>query len=230
MKAVLKPAKEITQAQAAKLKITPAIAKRVAACVKPGLTEGVGEPIPGQMCVEAAVCYAIGLPHGDDPRCVGQEVRNIKIALNDSDGWSTGKTRAAGLLKLAIAQLGSNKIPNKKFLKALAVKTVKRFMVKGDMPSAGLLGKLVAKAKKPSGLLEIAVLVSNLDGYKEIGSAAISMLGLRRGEDAINNALQMMTGDPDSSSQAQLVMLADLITEVLVELKSPGAKFLHFAK
>lgn len=42
-----------------------------------GLCHGVGER-GGQMCVEAALCEALGLPHADDPMCVIQSVRSYK--------------------------------------------------------------------------------------------------------------------------------------------------------
>ena len=41
------------------------VAKRVLEVVDAGLSSGLGNPKPGEMCVEAAVCYALGLPHGD---------------------------------------------------------------------------------------------------------------------------------------------------------------------
>lgn len=47
--------------------VTREIAAKVRDTIDAGLVQGLGEPIPGQMCVEAAVCYALGLPHGDDP-------------------------------------------------------------------------------------------------------------------------------------------------------------------
>lgn len=47
------------------MRITRKIAVRVLEVVDAGLVSGVGSPEPGKMCVEAAVCYALGLPHGD---------------------------------------------------------------------------------------------------------------------------------------------------------------------
>jgi hypothetical protein len=87
-------------------KITKDIARKVLAVVDAGLVSGIGEAKPGKMCVEAAVCYALGLPHGDDPACVSRPLRSLKIRLNDSS-WSSDQARAKGLRRLAIAQLGS---------------------------------------------------------------------------------------------------------------------------
>lgn len=88
------------------VEIDEGIARRVLEVVDAGLVRGMGEPIPGEMCVEAAVCYALGLPHGDDPPCVSPVVRRLKIRLNDAR-WSSPQARARGLRRLAIAALGS---------------------------------------------------------------------------------------------------------------------------
>ncbi|HSW84259.1 MAG TPA: hypothetical protein VLH12_12325 [Usitatibacter sp.] len=88
------------------IEITETIARKVLETVDFGLCSGVGKPVPGQMCVEAAVCYALGLPHGDDPSCVSRALRSFKIKLNDAD-WSSNETRANGLRRLALIQLGS---------------------------------------------------------------------------------------------------------------------------
>ena len=88
------------------MEITREIAAKVLSTVDAGLVSGMGKPIPGQMCVEAAVCYAMGLPHGDEPTCVSPALRALKIKLNDSK-WSSPAARAGGMRRLAIAQLGS---------------------------------------------------------------------------------------------------------------------------
>jgi hypothetical protein len=103
--------------------LNEAVAKRVLGIVDKGLVSGIGNPVPGQMCVEAAVCFAMGLPHSDDPPCVGRAVRAFKIKLNDSC-WSSCAARAKGMRKLAIAQLGSDRIDQVMFAKILADQTV----------------------------------------------------------------------------------------------------------
>src|SRR5208283_344236 len=89
--------------------ITEEVAKRVIEVVDAGLTSGVGIRVPGKMCVEAAVCYALGLAHGDDPGCVAPALRALKIRLNDAS-WSSNQARARGLRRLAVAQLGSTDV------------------------------------------------------------------------------------------------------------------------
>jgi hypothetical protein len=87
------------------------VAKHVLSIVDAGLVKGIGNPVAGQMCVEAAVCYALGLPHGDDPKCVSRALRSLKIQLNDS-AWSSNQARAKGLRRLALIQLGSRDFLN----------------------------------------------------------------------------------------------------------------------
>lgn len=82
------------------------VARKVLQTIDAGLCTGAGVPEPGKMCVEAAVCYALGLPHGDNPSCVSPALRSLKIRLNDSS-WSSNEARAKGLRRLGLAQLGS---------------------------------------------------------------------------------------------------------------------------
>lgn len=86
--------------------ITREIAQKVLRMVEAGLSEGFGQREPGYMCVEAVVCCALDLPHGDDPGCVAEWLRCLMIQLNDST-WSSRQARARGLRRAALAQLGS---------------------------------------------------------------------------------------------------------------------------
>jgi hypothetical protein len=88
------------------MEITQEIAQNVFNTVNAGLVYGLGIPEPGKMCVEAAVCFAMGLPHGDNPPCVSPALRRLKIVLNDSY-WSSKSARANGLRELALLQLGT---------------------------------------------------------------------------------------------------------------------------
>ena len=63
------------------IQITKEIAAKVLTVVDAGLSKDLGNPALGEMCVEAAVCFALDLPHGDDPKCVSYAVRNLKICL-----------------------------------------------------------------------------------------------------------------------------------------------------
>ena len=108
------------------IEITRDIATKVRDAVDAGLVHGVGIQEPGKMCVEAAVCFALGLPHGDDPGCVSAPLRRLKIRLNDSS-WSSNQARANGLRRLAIAQLGSKGVlDDAEFVRRVASMTIRR--------------------------------------------------------------------------------------------------------
>ena len=110
------------------MEINETIARKVLETVGRGLVRGVGEPEPGKMCVEAAVCYALGLPHGDDPGCVSSALRSLKIRLNDSD-WSSDDARAGGLKRLSVAQLGSKgALDDRAFVASVAEMTIRKIV------------------------------------------------------------------------------------------------------
>jgi len=97
--------------------------KKYDAILARGLSNGVGDR-GGQMCIEAAICATLDLPHGDDPRCVSPAVREFKIKLNDSN-WSSPEARSHGLHDLGIAQLGSlGVISDQEFSTRLARATI----------------------------------------------------------------------------------------------------------
>ena len=94
------------------------------AILERGLCSGVGKR-DGQMCIEAAICAALDLPHSDKPSCVASAVRSYKIALNDQR-WSSPQARAKGLRDIGIAQIGSKGVvDDKEFAKRLADKTAR---------------------------------------------------------------------------------------------------------
>lgn len=107
--------------------ITREMAEKVRDTIDAGLVQGLGKPIPGQMCVQAAVCFALGLPHGDDPPCVAPSVRSLLIRLTDSDQWSSPLARAQGLRRLGVAQLGSaGVLDEREFSRRVAEMTIRR--------------------------------------------------------------------------------------------------------
>jgi hypothetical protein len=116
------------------IEITQDIAAKVLSVIDAGLVSGIGEAdkngrgIPGRICVEAAVCEAFGLPHSDDPQCVSRAVRALKIRLNDQN-WSSPMSRAKGLRRLGIAQLGSrDTIDDKAFAKRVAELAIRKMV------------------------------------------------------------------------------------------------------
>ena len=143
------------------MELNEALARKVLETVDAGLVHGAGVPAPGKMCVEAAVCYAMGLPHGDNPKCVGSAVRAFKIRLNDAR-WSSNAARAQGLRRIAIAQLGSDQIDQREFARLLAIEVIKQ-IVPIALRAAASVHKDQAHAMK----LETAALRCEQDGTRE---------------------------------------------------------------
>src|SRR5690242_14226039 len=97
------------------------------AILQRGLCAGVGER-DGQMCIEAAICAALDLPHGDDPVCVHPAIRRFKIHLNDA-AWSSPQARAAGLRRLGILQMGTDTgFDVSRFVTELSIRTVRELL------------------------------------------------------------------------------------------------------
>jgi hypothetical protein len=111
------------------MEINKELAQKVLDTIKHGLVRGLGKQEHGKMCVEAAVCYAMGLPHGDKPTCVGEAVREYKIRINDSN-WTSDAARAKGMKRVAVAQLGSEHIDQLTFSKRVAVLSVNKILSK----------------------------------------------------------------------------------------------------
>lgn len=95
------------------------VGRKVLGVVDAGLVRGGGTAVPGRMCIENAVAYALGFEFNDQPKCVHPTVRSLKIMLNDDEAWSSNQARAQGMRKIAVAQIGSDKINERQFLHAL---------------------------------------------------------------------------------------------------------------
>lgn len=109
------------------MEFTKEHAIKVLELVDVGLVKGLGVPEPGKMCIEAAFCFALGLPHGDNPPHVSRALRAFKIRLNDAN-WSSNAARAKGMRELAIAQVGSDLIDDRIFTKMLTEETIRKII------------------------------------------------------------------------------------------------------
>ena len=184
------------------MEITRELAAKVLETVDAGLAAGVGEPIPGQMCVEAAVCYAMGLPHGDQPSCVSPAVRAFKIVLNDAE-WSSPLARAKGMRRLAIAQLGSaGVLYDVEFANRLAVWA--NYVV---VPRAAKYAEYAAKYAK----------------YAKYAATAAGYAA----RDAAEYAAKYAAGDV--AQDAALSLAAEEGVQILVGMGAPGCAFLDLA-
>ena len=87
--------------------ITEQHAKKLLELIEPGLCNGAGDGTPGNMCVEQAVALTFGEPLNDTPTCVDGDVQRFSIMINDLGGWPSNAIRAKTMRRFAIAQLGS---------------------------------------------------------------------------------------------------------------------------
>jgi len=181
-----------------------------------GLSKGVGNRA-GSMCIEAAICVVLDLPHGDDPGCVAPSVRSFKIALNDKN-WSTPEARAAGLRDLGLAQLGSlGVVDNAQFPKLLAEKVIRV-----------LIPDLYRKIFKDNPTLLAAALRCEQEGTYDAAHAA-STAAAAAAAHAAHDAAARAAHDAYVNKDYYLILCAKLTLEVLQELGSPGCALLKGA-
>lgn len=172
-----------------------------------GLSHGLGEP-NGQMCIEAAICATLGLDHGDDPKCVSEAVRRFKIALNDKK-WSSPQARARGLRDLGLAQLGSlGVVKDDEFLGRLSEKLIRV-----------LVPQLFREVFPGNQACLDAATRCELEGTKESAKAATNAA-------AAATAYAAKAAANAAAKDTYLVLTAQLVLEVLRELKSPGVSLL----
>ena len=241
-----------------KPKINKTTCKRLLRVVDAGLVNGMGNPVPGQMCVEAAVCYALGQAHGDEPTCVGLAVRAAKIVLNDAS-WSSDMARASGLRRVAVAQLGSDGLDQIEFVRRLAEHTIRRIVpmalraVAAVVPSHSAKLILAADGCEQAGTADSAlaasVAASAFCSYAaSVASAAsiVSAAGYAAASYAAHVAASVASADASyaahvaasaasvasaastaSVADQLLIEMANIIEAVLVEMESPGCKYLY---
>ncbi|NDD31050.1 MAG: hypothetical protein EB084_22575 [Proteobacteria bacterium] len=101
------------------------IEERLKEIIGHGLVRGLGNPIPGGMCVEAAICLALGEDHSAEPSCVAEPDRLLAIRLSNAR-WSSPQACAEALLPLALAQLGTAGTDRTAWARALVEGTIRR--------------------------------------------------------------------------------------------------------
>jgi len=190
------------------MKITQAHVDKIHTLLDAGLVIGVGNPKPGEACVEAVICMALGLPHGDNPKCVLPCLRTLKINLNDRN-WSSNKARAEALRRLAIAQLGSDTLDAKDFVTRLA-----RMTIQTVVPAALRSAAKVLTGEHPTKLLVLATKCE-----KEPTEA-----NAREAQKAAANAAAYA-----ATKDEVLATFAENVVQILIEMKAPGCQWLEAA-
>lgn len=205
------------------MKITKAIAAKVLETIDAGLVRGVGKPIPGQMCVEAAVCYALDLPHGDDPGCVSVAVRALKIRLNDSS-WSSDQARAKGLRRLGLAQLGSlGVVDDKEF-----IRRVVDIAIRKQVPIALRAAASIQKDPAHRENLIAAAFKCEAEGTR---SSALEAREVAAAADAAAAyAAYAADADADAARDKSLAEFAEDVVQILIDMNAPGCQWLELTE
>lgn len=202
--------------------IDRAVAQKVLATVDAGLTFGIGIPQPGQMCVEAAVCYALGLPHGDDPPCVARPLRALKVKLNDSS-WSSDAARAKGLRRLALAQLGSaGALDEKEFRRRIV-----DHAIRVSVPAALRAAVSILKDEKHKATLCEAANRCEKEGTHQAASDAKFVTA------AAADAVSYAAADAKKRAAVRdenLARYAEAVVQILIDMKAPGCQWLHLTE
>jgi len=204
---------------------------RFDAILSRGLSVGVGER-EGQMCIEAAICTVLDLPHGDDPQCVTKSVRSFKISLNDRE-WSSPTARSTGLRDLGLAQLGSlGIVDSKEFATRLAKKTIGvmlPMLIREKHPTdLALLN--AAQICENEGTLESALALRKFlwdayaDAYAYVYVYVYTAAAAAAAADAAAAAAAYAYAFPKTDKY--LLLGAKLALDVLQELGSPGIALL----
>lgn len=230
-------------------------AEKVLAVVNEGLVRGLGAPVPGEMCVEAAVCYAMGLPHGDNPSCVSPILRVLKIGLNDLL-WGSGMSRANGMRRLAIAQLNSaGNLDEKEFARRvldLIIKKIVPWVIRASLHEVAypeVRAKLEAFALRCQiegtaeavyrAYIDVSISGGSLGGYT-LDSMRDFLLDvycgctssyLERKVDLVASGLRCGQGASGAYQNVDLYFaeIAEDIVQILIDMKAPGTEWLDLA-
>jgi hypothetical protein len=224
------------------MKITKAHVDKIHTLLDAGLVIGVGNPKPGEACVEAVICMALGLPHGDDPKCVLPCLRTLKINLNDRN-WSSNKARAEGLRRLAIAQLGSDTLDAKDFVTRLA-----RMTIQTVVPAALRSAAKMLRGEHPTKLLVLATKCEKEPtevNARKAQKAAYAAAAAANAADAAHAAYAAANAAANAAAAAYaaanaadaaaaadaydevLATFAENVVQILIEMKAPGCQWLE---
>jgi hypothetical protein len=182
-----------------------------------GLSHGLGRA-GEQVCIEAAICEALNLPHGDNPQCVAYSVRSYKIRLNDS-AWSSPQARARGLRDLGIAQLGSlDVVDDVAFTTRLAELTIRRLIPE--------LFRLPRYAKYPK-MGEAANRCEAEGSFAAADAAAAAAAPAADFAAAAADFAARAAADAAAAAGDHFLLLSSsLALQVLRELNAPGSLYL----
>lgn len=214
--------------------ITENVCASVLSVVDKGLSDGMGSPKPGAMCIEAAVNYALGLPHGDEPICVDEDLRSLKISINDAGCWQNNKSRAKGLRRLAIAQLGTNKAPFNWNKFCDHVKILIETKSKMDLPAnfvttADEITNALNSIKKGDKHIDFSDLRTSLDNLTDI-SYGVENINSCDFSNFLDIEEKLLNQNTIKKNEARLIEFCEDVVQILKKMKTPGSKYLYLTE
>jgi len=219
-------------------KLTEEKVNKLIETIECGLVEGIGIPKPGKMCVMHAISLIIeGVPDQDNPKCVAPLIISFDIGLNDSN-WSSNKARGKGMLREAIAKLGSTEINIDKWRKLVMDEIGKEILPNWIRYTAGAryrtghftyLQKI--ESLKMADELESGkrTLTSKSFGRKYYCNKLLTQVRLIT---ALSSPVKFIYHLADFKTSklkwdTLLTKLADISADALVKCKTEGSKFLY---
>ena len=222
-----------------------------------GFSEGISrsEELP---CVGDALCLLLGAPKGETPPCVVPAIGAFTLHLNDASHWHSFQSRAAGLYRLGLAQIGSQGIISKEaFLQQLAPLLIRRILpclfreVFPEVPSCLAAatrceqegtGEAASAAQQASPVTNPSVsagweawvvatyAVKTADIVRHPASRAADYLGSYAAAIAVRaaSAVSYLPQAEFLDPEKYLRLGAELAVESLVNLQSPGAEALTY--
>lgn len=221
------------------IKITKTLVKKLIVVINKGLSNGMGDPAPGHMCVEAAVCYVLGYAHNDDPECVYDSLRRAKIQLNDAAVWADEVDRAMGLRRLAIMQLNTISLDWPKFNAP-----IKKWVIQ-HLPSMifTLLHKSRIDAEKMSKAAARCEKTPSVTNFKKFNDCMPSdyydeMQGVLAKFEYPNSShfygplMELLSSLPGSATyevRKFVYELCEVMVQQLIKMGMPGSEFVELA-
>lgn len=231
------------------MKITEDKVDELIRTINKGLVCGLGHPRAGEMCVMHAISLIIhGIEYSDAPMCVDEDIAQFDVYLNDQS-WSSDKARAKGMVREAVAKLGSNYINGyqwtidvftkaynilvplllQKQLKSKIAPTFKYFSFNDEKMFLEQLQDYFTKhyvdAKHSVFLTEASEICEDMSLYSAVSDALIQMADCYDDtEDAIRVFIKNY---PSKKKDEALKILSDIATEMCIKHKTEGSKFLY---
>ena len=214
--------------------ITIEAVRKLLDTIDAGLVKGLGKPIPGQMCVQAAICYALGLPHSDDTGGDAPSLGVVKITLNDA-GWSSPEVRAKGMRRLALASLGSvGALDEVEFVRRLAKMTDDKIVPIAKAATAKAAAAYTNAANAAKTVYYATKAAADAAAYA--ANAANAANAVNAVGDSVNAAkaarAAVLAASAATAAEADKVLafFAEDAVQILIEMDVPGCRWLSLTE